>query len=155
MLPVNRRNQNWLPSILNEFFDDNFMAQPYFNNRDIASPAMNITESDNQFEIELATPGMSKEDFSVTLENDNELVISLEKKQEAKNEDNKENEPKQHKKYHCHEFSYQSFRQSFNLAENIDLEKISAKMENGILTITLPKKEVVQNVPVSRQINIC
>lgn len=150
MLPINRKNQNWLPTILNEFFDDNFMSQSLYNNRNLVSPATNIFETDDKFEIEFATPGMTKEDFNVTLENDNELVISLKKKEEAKNDENAKD-----KKFHRHEFTYQSFCESFTLADDIDLEKISAKMENGILTITLPKKEIKAVTPVSRQINIC
>jgi HSP20 family protein len=101
MLPA-RRNQYWLPSIFNDIFDDDFMN--YTPAKQFASPAVNIIENEKDYEIEVAAPGMSKEDFKVRLENDNELVISLEKKNEDKHEK---------KNYLRREFSYASFKQSF------------------------------------------
>ena len=142
MLPA-RRNQYWLPSIFNDIFDDDFMN--YTPAKQFASPAVNIIENEKDYEIEVAAPGMSKEDFKVRLENDNELVISLEKKNEDKHEK---------KNYLRREFSYASFKQSFIIPDEVEAEGIGAAMVDGILKITLPKKEVTVKTPASRQIEI-
>lgn len=142
MLPA-RRNQYWLPSIFNDIFDDDFMN--YTPAKQFASPAVNIIENEKDYEIEVAAPGMSKEDFKVRLENDNELVISLEKKNEDKHEK---------KNYLRREFSYASFKQSFIIPDEVEAEGIGAAMVDGVLRITLPKKEVTVKTPASRQIEI-
>ena len=145
MLPTAaRRNQDWLPSILNGFFDDDFMG--FTPAKQFASPAVNVLEDDKEYQIELAAPGMTKDDFKVRLENNDELVISLEKKEEHK-EGKKKN-------YLRREFSYASYRQSFIVPDEVDVQKIGAKIEDGVLRITLPKKEEVVKAPVSRQIEI-
>ena len=145
MLPTAaRRNQDWLPSIFNGFFDDDFMG--FTPAKQFASPAVNVLEDDKEYQIELAAPGMTKDDFKVRLENNDELVISLEKKEEHK-EGKKKN-------YLRREFSYASYRQSFIVPDEVDVQKIGAKIEDGILRITLPKKEEVVKAPVSRQIEI-
>ena len=85
MLPTNynrRHSQDWLPSIFNDFFDDDFMRLT--PTKQFAAPAINILENEKDYQIELAAPGMTKEDFKVRLENENELVISLEKKHDHK-----------------------------------------------------------------------
>ena len=139
-----RRNQDWLPSIFNEFFDDDlWRVTP---TKQFASPAVNILENEKDYQVEIAAPGMTKDDFKVRIENDDELVISLEKKEEHK-EDKKKN-------YLRREFSYASYRQSFIVPDEVDVQKIGAKMEDGVLRITLPKKEEVVKVPASRSIEI-
>ena len=142
MLPA-RRNQYWLPSVFNDIFDDDFMG--YTPAKQFASPAVNIIENEKDYQIEVAAPGMSKEDFKVRLENDNELVISLEKKNEDKHEK---------KNYLRREFSYASFKQSFIIPDEVEAEGIGAAMVDGVLKITLPKKEVTVKTPASRQIEI-
>lgn len=142
MLPA-RRNQYWLPSIFNDIFDDDFMG--YTPAKQFASPAVNIIENEKDYQIEVAAPGMSKEDFKVRLENDNELVISLEKKNEDKHEK---------KNYLRREFSYASFKQAFIIPEEVEAEGINAAMVDGVLKITLPKKEATVKTPASRQIEI-
>ncbi|MBR4133772.1 MAG: Hsp20/alpha crystallin family protein [Bacteroidales bacterium] len=142
MLPA-RRNQYWLPSIFNDIFDDDFMG--YTPAKQFASPAVNIIENEKDFQIEVAAPGMSKEDFKVRLENDNELVISLEKKNEDKHEK---------KNYLRREFSYASYKQAFIIPDEVEAEGINASMVDGVLKITLPKKEVTVKTPASRQIEI-
>ena len=140
-----RRNQDWLPSIFNEFFDDDlWRVTPA---KQFASPAVNILENEKDYQVEIAAPGMTKNDFKVRIENDNELVISLEKKEEHKN-DAKKN-------YLRREFSYASYHQTFIIPEEVAIDGIAAAMNDGVLTITLPKKEVVTKAPVSRQIEIC
>jgi HSP20 family protein len=149
MVPVHyshRRNQDWLPSIFNEFFDDDlWRVTPA---KQFASPAVNIVENEKDYEVEIAAPGMTKEDFKVSIENDNELVISLEKKEEHKEDKNKK------KNYLRREFSYASYHQTFIIPEEVEVEHIAAAMNDGVLTITLPKKEETTKAPVSRQIDI-
>ena len=142
MLPA-RRNQYWLPSIFNDIFDDDFMG--YTPAKQFASPAVNIIENEKDYQIEVAAPGMSKEDFKARLENDNELVISLEKKNEDKHEK---------KNYLRREFSYASFKQAFIIPDEVEAEGINAAMVDGVLKITLPKKEATVKTPASRQIEI-
>ncbi|MCR4860510.1 MAG: Hsp20/alpha crystallin family protein [Bacteroidales bacterium] len=138
-----RRNQAWIPSIFGDLFDD-FAVMPA---KQFASPAVNIKETDTAFEIEVAAPGMTKEDFSIRVDNDEELVIALEKKNERKEEKKDEN-------YLRREFSYTSYHQAFTLPENIDVEAIKAGMNNGVLGIILPKKTPEKQIPASRNITI-
>ena len=83
MVPV-RRNQNWLPSIFNDFLGNDWLAERH----NTTAPAVNIIEDENEYKVEVAAPGMTKEDFKVHLNEDNELIISMEKKNESKEEDN-------------------------------------------------------------------
>lgn len=103
-------------------------------------PSVNIVESKDAFEIELAVPGMSKDDFGINLEN-NVLTISSEKEMKDVNERN----------FTRREFAYGSFSRSFTLPKTVDSEKINADYLNGILKVSLPKKEEVK---LSRQITI-
>lgn len=142
MYPV-KRNQAWIPSIFGDLFDD-FAVMPA---KQFASPAVNIKETDKAFEIEIAAPGMTKEDFSIRVDNDEELVIALEKKHNHKEENKDEN-------YLRREFSYTSYHQAFTLPENVDIEAIKANMNNGVLGIVLPKKTPEKQIPASRHIAI-
>lgn len=134
MTPV-KRNQEWLPSFFNDFFDNNWMMKA-----NSTAPAINVIENEKDYKVELAAPGMVKDDFKITLNPDNELVIEMEKKSETKEED------KDKKKYLRREFSYSKFQQAILLPDNVEKDKISAKMENGILSIEIPKtgKEPVE-----------
>ena len=142
---VTRRNQNWIPSIFSDLFDDNFTLMPA---RQFASPAVNIKETGKEFEIEVAAPGMTKDDFKIHVNNDEELVIALERKSEKESKDEKEGT------YLRREFSYASYHQSFTLPENIDVDGIGAKMQDGVLKITLPKKAEQKQIPAKRKISI-
>lgn len=144
MVPARRNNQNWLPSIFNDFFDNEWLEK-----RNTTSPAVNIIENEGEFRIEVAAPGMTKEDFHVDVNPDNELVISMEKKNEEKEED-----PKKKGTYLRREFSYSRFQQSLLLPDNVETEKISAKVEHGVMTIDIPKKKVEEKAPASRRIEI-
>lgn len=144
MVPARRNNQNWLPSIFNDFFDNEWLEK-----RNTTSPAVNIIENEDEFRIEVAAPGMTKEDFHVDVHPDNELVISMEKKNEEKEED-----PKKKGTYLRREFSYSRFQQSLLLPDNVETEKISAKVEHGVMTIDIPKKKVEEKAPASRRIEI-
>ena len=96
MMPVRKyNNQNWLPSIFNDFFDNDWMVRA-----NATAPAINVIESDKDYKVEVAAPGMTKDDFNIHLSEDNELVISMEKTNESKEED------KENKKYLRSELSY-------------------------------------------------
>ena len=86
MMPV-RRNQNWLPSIFNDFFGNEWVDKS-----NVTAPAVNILETEDDFKVEVAAPGMSKEDFNIKLDEDNNLVISMEKKSEITEDDRKDYE---------------------------------------------------------------
>ena len=144
MVPARRNNQNWLPSIFNDFFDNEWLEK-----RNTTSPAVNIIENEDEFRIEVAAPGMTKEDFHVDVNPDNELVISMEKKNEEKEED-----PKKKGTYLRREFSYSRFQQSLLLPDNVVREKIAAKVENGVMTIEIPKKKETEAAVAARQIEV-
>jgi HSP20 family protein len=125
-----RRNQNWLPSVFNDLFDNNDWIE---RTHAITSPAINVIERENEYCVEIAAPGMTKDDFNVHLDEDGNLVVSLEKKEEN-------NEEKQNGHYLRREFSYSQFRQVMILPDDVDHDKISAHVENGVLTVELMKK---------------
>jgi HSP20 family protein len=132
MTPV-KRNQTWMPNLFNDFWsNDWFNILPARKSSNL--PAMNIIENDNCFKIELAVPGITKEDFQISITNDNELVISVNKKNETEEKD------KNGKYLRC-EFGYTQFKQTLLLPENIDRDCIDAKQENGILYIEIKKKK--------------
>lgn len=110
------------------------------------APAINVVESDKDYKVEVAVPGMTKEDFNIHLGDENELVISMEKKVE--------NEDKENKKYLRREFSYTKFQQSLYLPDNVDKEKITANVANGVLTIELPKYSQEEKAKINRVIEI-
>lgn len=144
MVPV-RRNQNWLPSIFNDFLNNDWLVE----RRNTTAPAVNIIENDDEYKIEVAAPGMTREDFKVHINEDNELIISMEKRSEEKDEE------KRHKgTYLRREFSYTQFQQSLLLPDNVVREKISAKVENGVMSIDIPKKKETEASAVARQIEI-
>jgi HSP20 family protein len=126
MMPV-RRSQNWLPSVFNDFFDNEWLERV-----NTTAPAINVIESEKEFKVEVAAPGMTKDDFNVRIDEDENLVISMEKKSENKEE-------KKDGRYLRREFSYTKFQQTMVLPDNVDKEKIIAKVEHGVLSIDLPK----------------
>lgn len=127
---VTRNSQNWLPAVFNEMFDNDFMLP-----RTMArtAPAINVIESKDAYTVELAAPGMSKDDFKVTLNEDENLVIEIEKKAE------KTQENKDQSRYLRREFSFTKFHQTLLLPEDVNREAIAATVENGVLTVALPK----------------
>lgn len=141
MMPM-RRNQNWLPSIFNDFFDNEWMEKA-----NATAPAINVSESENEYRVEVAAPGMTKEDFNIRIDEENNLVISMEKKSESKEE-------KKDRKYLRREFSYSKFEQTMILPDDVDKEKIGAAVENGVLDITLPKLTKEDLPKLSRNIEI-
>ncbi len=139
-----RLSNNWfptVPSFLDRFFDGDVMD---WNTRNFAGnnstlPAVNVKENDDEFMIEVAAPGLKKNDFKVNYEN-GMLTISSESKEEKQEKDGE-------KITRC-EFSYQSFQRSFSVPENVvNADKIAAKYEDGILHVALPKREEVKPKP--------
>ena len=141
MTLIKRTESNWpFPSLMDNLFSRDLMdwSTSNFSNTNTTIPAVNIQETDDDFQIEVAAPGMDKKDFKINLEN-NQLMISSERKNNVKEKD---------ENFTRKEFSYQSFQRTFNLSDQmIDGDKISAKYYNGVLCITLPKREEVKPKP--------
>lgn len=140
MTPVNRRNQ-WLPEVFNDFFDTTVM--PRVN---ATAPAINVKESEVDYEVEVAAPGMTKDDFTVHLNQDGDLNIKMESKRESNESDKKSH-------YLRREFSFSKFEQTLILPDDVDKNEISAKVSDGVLTVVLPKikkeeKNVVRHISV-------
>jgi len=142
MLPANRRT-TWLPNVLDDIFGNDWWSESLNSAMTSTRPAVNIAETDQEYRVELAAPGLEKKDFKIDLHK-NVLTISSEK--EVSNEENNEN-------FMRREFSYSSFKRSFTLPETVNADKIKAEQSNGILTVHIPKKpEAVEKGP--RQISI-
>lgn len=125
---------NWLNNWFNDdFFNDSWM--PSFQ-ASTTAPAVNVKESDKAYTMEIAVPGLKKEYVRVEVNKDGELCVAIENKMEHKDEEHKE-EKKEH--YLRREFSYSNYQQTYVLPEDVDRDNISAKVNNGILEITLPK----------------
>ena len=136
---VKYNNNNVFPSLINEFFNDDFGMN--FLNRSHSVPSVNSIENNDSFEIDLAVPGMKKEDFTIEL-NDKVLVISSETSNTMEND-----------KMRLNEFNFSSFQRSFRVPDSVDLDKIKASYKNGILKIKLPKRKESISKP-NRVINI-
>jgi HSP20 family protein len=123
-------------SLFNDFFDDDrFFNSPWLRGQSI--PAVNVKENEKGYEVEVAAPGFNKKDFNVAIEN-NCLTISAEKKDEKEQKENN---------YTRREFGYTSFSRTFSLPENIHEEDIKAHYEDGVLKLSLAKKELSQVKP--------
>jgi HSP20 family protein len=127
--------------MFNDFFSNDWMPRA-----NATAPSVNVMEDEKEFKVEVAAPGMDKQDFNVQLNSDDQLVIRMEKK--AKDEKN------EGKKYLRREFSYTHFEQTFTLADNIDKEHITADVNNGVLTINLPKLDEKARAKETRAIEI-
>ena len=138
---------NSLPGLFDDFFTRDLFdwGNSNFSMAGTTVPAVNVKETAETFEVEMAAPGMKKEDFKVEL-NNNVLTISSEVKHE--------NEEKESERWTRKEFSYQTFQRSFQLSrEAVDADNIHAKYENGVLHLVIPKREEVKQKP-ARLINI-
>ena len=135
------RTNNWIPAVFNDFFDTDYMPRA-----NCTAPAINVKETDKAYVVELAAPGMKKEDFNVHVNDEGNLIIKMEKKQENKEEDKSA-------RYLRREFSYSKFEQTLLLPDDVKREDIKARVENGVLTVELPKL-VEEKVKLSRQIEI-
>ena len=142
MTPIRRYEQNWLPEIFNDFFANDWMTRT-----SATAPAINVIENDNDYKVEVAAPGMTREDFRLSVTDDNCLVLTMEKKNESKDEDKK-------RKYLRREFSYRKFEQSLALPDDVNKDEIKAAVNDGILTIEIPKMKVAEKQPAVKQIEI-
>ena len=130
---------SWLPEVFNDFL--NTANMPKAN---ATAPAINVQESDKDYAVELAAPGLSKDDFDVNINSDGDLTIKMEKKAEEKEE-------KGH--YLRREFAYSKYEQTLILPDDVQKEGIAARVANGVLTVVLPKIKV-QEQKVARQITV-
>lgn len=133
-----------MPSLFNDFLTRDLWEWGLGNNSatNTSIPAVNIRETNDNFEVEVAAPGMTKNDFKIQLEG-NTLTISSER--ENRHEENEDG------KYTRREFSYQSFQRTFMLPRDVvDADKIQAKYENGLLHLLIPKKEEAKQRPPKR-----
>lgn len=123
---VTRRNQDFMPTLFNELMN--------WNDTTYSTPRMNIMETKDNYKLELCIPGLTKEDVKLSIDAEGNLVVEMVK------ETKKEN--KEEMRYLRHEFSVEHFRQTVMLPEDIHKDQISAKVENGILDIVIPKVTV-------------
>lgn len=145
MLPVMLRN-SWFPTVFDDFFDTALNTR----NNTCTAPAVNVREDATAYTMEVAVPGIKKEFCRVSLDDEGNLKLSIENKLEHKEADKEQ--PRHH--YLRREFSYCNYQQSYTLPEDVDKEHISAKVEDGVLTVVLPKTKK-EEVKLSRQIEIC
>ena len=140
MLPVMLKN-SWFPTVFEDFLNNDFMPRA-----NTTAPAVNVKVDDKAYTMEVAAPGIKKEFCRVTINDEGNLSVAIENKVE-----HKEEEKKHH--YLRREFSYTNYEQAYTLPEDVDKDNIEAKVENGILTVTLPRmqKEVKK---LGRNINI-
>ena len=127
MYPMLRNAMNWLDNGFDDMFDNSWMPK-----MSVTAPAINVKENKDEYDIELAAPGTTKEDFNVNLDNDGNLVIKMEHKDNKKDENKKEH-------YLRREFSYSNYEQALTLPDDVETGKIEAKVENGVLHVTLPR----------------
>lgn len=131
MLLVRRNNDfDWL----NNWFDDNFFNTPVMAQTTTTAPAVNVKEDNKQYVMEVAVPGLKKEQVNMSIDKDAYLTLSIENKNEQKDENKKEH-------YLRREFSYTSYRQSYALPDNVNADKIEANVADGVLKVVLPKVE--------------
>ena len=141
MLPVMFRN-NWMPTLFEDFLNTDLMPRT-----GSTAPAVNVKESETAYTMELAAPGIKKEYCRVNIDDNGNLSIAIENKCEHKNEDKKHH-------YLRREFSYSNYEQSYTLPEDVERDKISAKVEDGILTVTMPRV-VKEEKKLSKAIEVC
>ena len=141
MLPILNAN-NWFPTVFDDFFNNDWMPR-----MKATAPAVNVKEDAKAYTMELAGPGIKKEFCRVNINADGNLEVAIENKLEHKEENKKEH-------FLRREFSYSNYQQTYVLPDDIEKDHIAAKVDNGVLTITLPKftKEEVKQI--QRQINI-
>ena len=139
---VTRRNQDFMPTLFNELMN--------WNDTTYSTPRMNIMETKDNYKLELCIPGLTKEDVKLSIDAEGNLVVEMVKENKSEKNENKEE-----MRYLRHEFSVEHFRQTVMLPEDIHKEQISAKVENGILDIVIPKVTVEEKKQVMQTIEVC
>lgn len=154
MTPMKRMyRQEWVPSIFNDFFDTNWIGRAK-----ATSPAINVIEKKDEYKVQVAAPGMTKDDFHIHLDEAGDLVITMEK---CCNCDEKEKAEKEAEccdekecKYLRREFSYAKFEQTLVLPDDVDKAAIKAKVKHGVLHIKLPRKKAEEKPQLHQTIAI-
>ncbi len=144
MLQVMNSN-SWFPTLFDEFFNNDWMPK-----MKATAPAVNVKEDVKAYTMEVAAPGIKKEFCRINIDADGNLSLAIENKLEHK-EENKEDR-KEH--YLRREFCYSNYQQAFTLPDDVDKDHIAAKVEDGVLTITLPKVSKEEIKQAQRQIEI-
>ncbi len=139
---VTRRNQDFMPTLFNELMN--------WNDTTYSTPRMNIMETNDNYKLELCIPGLTKEDVKLSIDAEGNLVVEMVKENKSEKKENKEE-----MRYLRHEFSVEHFRQTVMLPEDIHKEQISAKVENGILDIIIPKVTVDEKKQAMQTIEVC
>ena len=139
---VTRRNQDFMPTLFNELMN--------WNDTTYSTPRMNIMETKDYYKLELCIPGLTKEDDKLSIDAEGNLVVEMVKENKSEKKENKEE-----MRYLRHEFSVEHFRQTVMLPEDIHKEQISAKVENGILDIIIPKVTVDEKKQAVQTIEVC
>jgi HSP20 family protein len=139
---VRRQPNNWLPLFFNDIFKDDWKV-----GTTSTSPAINVKETETAYTVEVAAAGFTKDDFNVSLDDDNDLLIVVEKKTEMK-------EDESNVRYLRRGFSYSKFQHAMTLPDDVNKDKIDAKVEHGVLQVTLPKLKEEEIVKKQRQITV-
>ena len=139
---VTRRNQDFMPTLFNELMN--------WNDTTYSTPRMNIMETKDNYKLELCIPGLTKEDVKLSIDAEGNLVVEMVKENKSEKKEDKEE-----MRYLRHEFSVEHFRQTVMLPEDIHKEQISAKDENGILDIVIPKVTVEEKKQAMQTIEVC
>lgn len=134
-----KQNRTWFPSLLEEMFEHNWAQDPLAKAQ---LPAVNINETEKEFQLEVAAPGMKKSDFNLEVEND---LLTISAQREASSETKEDN-------FLRKEFSYQSFARSFHLPEGVVSDDIQAEYKDGILKLSIPKSPEI--LPKKRSISV-
>lgn len=137
LLARRNNNQNWL----NNWFDDDFFDTALMPRMNATAPAVNVKETAEDYTMEVAVPGLKKEWVRVNIDNEGNLKLAIENKFEHKeeNKDGKKSDEK-HVHYLRREFSYSNYEQTYVLPDDVDRNKISAKVADGVLTVIIPKE---------------
>ena len=150
MFMIRRNNySNWLDN----FFDDSLSDTELMPQRNTTAPALNVKETAEDYIMEMAVPGLEKEWVRINVTNEGLLHVAIENKMEHK-EENRDSHKSRHIHYLRHEFAYGNYEQSYTLPDDVDRDKISASVANGILTITIPKTTPEQEAKVMRNIEV-
>lgn len=141
MLPV-MSSKSWFPTMFDEFFNNEWMPR-----LQSTAPAVNVKETGSEYTMEFAVPGIKKEFCRVNLNDEGNLEVTIENKMEHKAEDKKEH-------YLRREFNYSNYQQTYVLPDDVEKEQIAAKVDNGVLTITMPKQQKNEHRQAQRKIEI-
>ncbi len=160
MTPMKRMyRQEWVPSIFNDFFDTSWMGRAK-----ATVPAINVIEKKDEYKVQVAAPGMTKEDFHIHLDEAGDLVITMEKCCNCNEKEKADKDEREHQEGECcdekeckylrREFSYAKFEQTLVLPEDVDKSHIKAKVKHGVLHIKLPRKVAEEKPQVQQTIAI-